>query len=219
MNNRKKIKIALVGNPNCGKTSVFNLLTGLHQKTGNFPGITVDRKIGNFNINDNYSIQLIDLPGTYSLYPLSKDERIVIQSLLQKSDENYPELIIYVVDSTHLEKNLLLFTQIRDLGIPIVMALNMTDIANANGLEINAVKLSKKLHTPVVKISGRTGEGLLDLKESIKTLYEKLSISKIETCNCFYTLGENEKTIAKEFQNIFPDYNEYQSLVIAHHYD
>ena len=124
----KKIKIALVGNPNCGKTSVFNLLTGLHQKTGNFPGITVDKKIGNLNLGENYSAELIDLPGTYSLYPISKDERIVVQSLLQKSDPNFPELVIYIVDSTHLEKNLLLFTQIRDLGIPIVMAFSFLNL-------------------------------------------------------------------------------------------
>tara|TARA_B110000037_G_scaffold217850_1_gene279721 strand:- start:4147 stop:6276 length:2130 start_codon:yes stop_codon:yes gene_type:complete len=214
----KKIKIALVGNPNCGKTSVFNLLTGLHQKTGNFPGITVDKKIGNLNLGENYSAELIDLPGTYSLYPISKDERIVVQSLLQKSDPNFPELVIYIVDSTHLEKNLLLFTQIRDLGIPIVMALNMTDLSTARGLELNAVKLAKKLHTPVVKISGRTGEGLLDLKESIVSLYEKLPIREEKKCDCFYKLGEKEKAISTEFKEVFPEYNEYQLLIIAHHY-
>ena len=219
MSDSKTIKIALVGNPNCGKTSVFNLLTGLHQRTGNFPGITVDKKIGKLNLYSEYSAELIDLPGTYSLYPLSSDERIVIQSLLQKSDPNFPEMVIYIVDSTHLEKNLLLFSQIRDLDIPIVLALNMTDLATAKGLEINAVKLAKKLHTPVVKISGRTGEGLLDLKESIVTLYNQLPIKQETKCDCFYKLGENEKVIAKQFQEIFPEYNEYQSLIIAHHYD
>lgn len=215
----KKIKIALVGNPNCGKTSVFNLLTGLHQKTGNFPGVTVDKKIGKLDLVEGFSAELIDLPGTYSLYPISKDERIVVQSLLQKSDPNLPEMVIYVVDSTQLEKNLLLFTQIRDLGIPIVMALNMTDLSTARGLELNAVKLAKKLHTPVVKISGRTGEGLLDLKESVVNLYQKLPIQEEKKCDCFYKLGENEKVISDAFNNIFPEYNDYQRLIIAHHFD
>ena len=219
MANSKKFKIGLVGNPNCGKTSVFNLLTGLHQKTGNFPGITVDKKIGDLDLGENYSAELIDLPGTYSLYPISKDERIVVQSLLQKSDPNLPDLVIYVVDSTHLEKNLLLFTQIRDLGIPIVMALNMTDLATARGLELNAVKLAKELHTPIVKISGRTEEGLLDLKESVVSLYESLPINVEKKCDCFYNLGEKEKTITNEFAKVFPEYNEYQLLIIAHHYE
>lgn len=211
----KKIKIALVGNPNCGKTSVFNVLTGMHQKTGNFPGVTVDKKIGKFNLDNEYQSELIDLPGTYSLYPLSKDERIVIQSLLQKSDPNYPELVIYVIDSMHIEKNLLLFTQIRDLGIPVVLALNMTDLATKNGIRINTVKLAEKLNTPVVRISGRTGEGMEDLKQEVVNL---LKIENPEACNCFYKLGENEKKVANLFQEVFPEYNEYQALVIAHHY-
>ncbi|MGB0885042.1 MAG: ferrous iron transport protein B [Chitinophagales bacterium] len=216
MSNREEVKIALVGNPNCGKTSVFNILTGLRQKTGNFPGITVDKKIGKLALNGIYDATLIDLPGTYSLYPISSDERIVIQSLLQKSDSNFPELVVYVVDSMHLEKNLLLFTQIRDLGIPVVLALNMTDLANKNGIQINTVKLAEKLKTPVVRISGRTGEGIEDLKqEVINLLNEKQDNSNFS----FYKLGENEKSIARQFQKIFPEYNEYQSLLIAHHYN
>jgi ferrous iron transport protein B len=211
----KQIKIALVGNPNCGKTSVFNLLTGLHQKTGNFPGVTVDKKIGKLHLNANYQADLIDLPGTYSLYPLSKDERIVIQALLQKSDPNYPELVIYVVDSLHLEKNLFLFTQIRDLGIPIVLALNMTDLATKNGYAINTIKLAKDLQTPVVRISGRTGEGLEDLKQAVVNYLEgETEMPK----QAFYQLGEKELKIAHLFQGVFPEYNAYQALIIAHHY-
>ncbi len=214
----KKLRIALVGNPNCGKTSVFNLLTGLRQRTGNFPGITVDKKIGNIQLSENFSAELIDLPGTYSLYPLSSDERVVIKSLLQKSDPNYPDLIIYIVDSTQLEKNLLLFSQIRDLEIPIVMALNMTDIATAQNMDINSVSLSKKIHTPVVKISGRTGEGLSDLKQSVIELHKQLPIAKEKKCSCFYQQEEKESIISNDFQKIFPEYNLYQCLIIAHHY-
>lgn len=211
-----KVKIALVGNPNCGKTSVFNVLTGLRQKTGNFPGITVDKKIGKLKLSENIKAELIDLPGTYSLYPLSTDERIVIQSLLQKSDPNYPEIVVYVVDSMHLEKNLLLFTQIRDLGLPVVLALNMTDLATKNGVQINTVKLAEELKTPVVRISGRTGEGMADLKQEVINLLE---VKEKLICNCFYKLEAKEAKIAQLFQEVFPEYNEYQALVIAHHYE
>lgn len=210
------VKIALVGNPNCGKTSVFNILTGMRQKTGNFPGITVDKKIGKLKLSEKYDAELIDLPGTYSLYPLSSDERIVIQSLLQKSDPNYPEIVVYVVDSMHLEKNLLLFTQIRDLGIPVVLALNMTDLATKNGVKINTVKLAEEIQAPVVRISGRTGEGMEDLKQEVINLLEA---GEKEICPCFYKLQANEAKIAALFQEVFPEYNQYQALVIAHHYE
>lgn len=209
------VKIALVGNPNSGKTSIFNVLTGMHQKTGNFPGVTVDKKIGKLNLSENFKAELIDLPGTYSLYPLSSDERIVIQSLLQKSDPHFPEIVVYVVDSMHLEKNLLLFTQIKDLEIPVVLALNMTDLATKNGVQINTVKLSEELNTPVVRVSGRTGEGLEDLKQEVINL---LKVKEHVVSNGFYKLQEKEAKVATLFQEVFPEYNLYQSLVIAHHY-
>lgn len=161
------MKIALVGNPNCGKTSVFNALTGLNQRTGNFPGITVDKKIGKFSLAKGKKVELIDLPGTYSLHPFSTDERVVIQSLLQKSDPNYPEMVLYIADSTQLEKSLLLFSQIKDLNLPVVLALNMTDIAEQQNIVINEKELANRLKVPVVKISGRTGKGLPDLKQAI----------------------------------------------------
>lgn len=211
--NKQVIKIALAGNPNSGKTSVFNLLTGLNQRTGNFPGITVDKKIGKLNLTENKKADLIDLPGTYSLYPLSFDERIVVKSLLQKDDENFPELIIYVADSTHLEKNLLLFTQIKDLGFPILLALNMSDLAEKKGINIDTEKLSKELKAPVIKISGRTGEGLDDLKKQLVELHK----SKIENNILFYSLAEKELTVSKKIREIFPEYSDYQSLIIANH--
>jgi len=125
----KDIKIALVGNPNTGKSTLFNLLTGLNQKIGNFPGITVDKKVGYCKLADNKQAEIIDLPGTYSLYPKSKDESIVFQVLADKNNSSHPDIVVLVADATNLRRNLLLYSQVADLGVPMVLALNMTDMA------------------------------------------------------------------------------------------
>lgn len=121
--------IALVGNPNSGKTSIFNLLTGLQQKTGNFPGITVDKKVGKLLVEGNGPARLIDFPGTYSFYPNAQDERLVVQSFCNPKDPDFPDAFIYIADLTKLDKHLLLFSQIKDLGKPVILALNMADLA------------------------------------------------------------------------------------------
>ena len=163
----KDIKIALVGNPNTGKSTLFNLLTGLNQKIGNFPGITVDKKVGYCKIAGDRQAEIIDLPGTYSLYPKSKDESIVFQVLADNSNSSHPDLIVLVVDATNLRRNLLLYTQVADLGIPLVLALNMTDMAKKEGIDIDIDKLALRLGVQVVAISARKNLGVKELKEAL----------------------------------------------------
>lgn len=160
-------KIALVGNPNTGKSTLFNVLTGLNQKVGNFPGITVDKKTGHSHLPDGRDALIIDLPGTYSLYPKSKDETIVFEVLADKSNSVHPDLVVIVADASNLKRNLLLYTQVADLKIPVVIALNMMDAAEKAGYMINVDRLSKRLGVQVVPISARNAENIDKLKEAI----------------------------------------------------
>lgn len=153
------MKIALFGNPNTGKSSVFNLLSGLRQQVGNFPGVTIEKKTGNFKIGER-KYQLTDFPGTYSIYPHSIDEEIVCQVLTNKQHEDFPELAIVVVDASNLERNMLLFTQLNDLNIPLILVLNMWDIAEKNGVKINVAFLQTAFPTsPIVTMNARIGLG------------------------------------------------------------
>ncbi|HEY0899600.1 MAG TPA: ferrous iron transport protein B, partial [Sphingobacteriaceae bacterium] len=162
-----ELKVALVGNPNTGKSTLFNVLTGLNQKTGNFPGVTVDKKTGSSRLPDGRTAQIIDLPGTYSLYPKSKDESIVFQVLADKTNPVHPDLVIFIADASNLKRNLLLYTQVADLKIPVIVALNMMDLANKAGMEINIDELAAKLGVPVVPISARKQEGIDKLKAAV----------------------------------------------------
>ncbi len=161
------IKVALVGNPNTGKSTLFNLLTGLNQKVGNFPGITVDKKIGFCKLADSNTAEIIDLPGTYSLYPKSKDEGIVFQVLADQTNSSYPDVVVVVADATNLRRNLLLCSQVADLGFPMLLVLNMTDMARKEGLHVNVNRLSERLGIQVVAMSARKNEGLESLKQAI----------------------------------------------------
>lgn len=161
------IKIALVGNPNTGKSTLFNLLTGLNQKIGNFPGITVDKKLGYCKLPTGQQAEITDLPGTYSLYPKSKDESIVFEVLADQQNPSHPDLIVVIADATNLRRNLLLYTQVADLNIPVVLALNMTDMARKEGIHINVDQLSQRLGVQVVAISARSNTGLDQLKQAI----------------------------------------------------
>ena len=160
-------KIALIGNPNSGKSTLFNVLTGLNQKIGNFPGVTVDKKTGIYKLPDGRTSQIIDLPGTYSLYPKSKDEMIVMEALADKTSPVHPDLIIFVADASNLKRNLLLYTQVADLKIPIIIALNMMDLAKRSGIEISVDALSAKLGVQVISISARSNSGIDRLGEAI----------------------------------------------------
>ncbi|WP_316790993.1 ferrous iron transport protein B [Pedobacter frigoris] len=163
----KDIKIALVGNPNTGKSTLFNLLTGLNQKIGNFPGITVDKKLGYCKLAENKQAEIIDLPGTYSLYPKSKDESIVFQVLADKNNPSHPDIVVLVADATNLRRNLLLYSQVADLGLPVVLVLNMTDMAKKEGIDVDINKLSERLGIQVVAISARSNSGIDQLKTAI----------------------------------------------------
>ncbi|HEX2898164.1 MAG TPA: FeoB small GTPase domain-containing protein, partial [Bacteroidia bacterium] len=160
-------KIALVGNPNCGKSSLFNALTGLRQKVGNFPGVTVDRKTGYFSLKDGREVSLIDLPGTYSLYPSAEDEKVATSTLANPKDSDHPDLVVLVADATNLRRSLLLCTQVMDLGLPVVLAINMADLLEKEGRSLNAALLSSLLGIPVVVISALKGLGIKELIDEV----------------------------------------------------
>ncbi|HMG08056.1 MAG TPA: ferrous iron transport protein B, partial [Mucilaginibacter sp.] len=161
------IRVALVGNPNTGKSTLFNILTGLNQKIGNFPGVTVDKKTGYCQLPDGRTAEIIDLPGTYSIYPKSQDESIVFSVLADKAKGMVPDLVVVILDASNLKRNLLLYTQIADLKIPIVVALNMIDVSEKAGITIDVDLFAQKLGVPVVPISARKIKGIDQLKATI----------------------------------------------------
>ncbi len=170
----KSLKVALLGNPNTGKTSVFNALTGLNQKVGNYPGITVEKKEGICRLNQTTKAQIIDLPGTYSLNASSMDESVVIELLLNKNSKDFPDVALVVADVENLKRNLLLFTQIKDLGIPPLLVINMSDLMTRKGLRIDIEQLEEKLDTKIALVSTREKRGLETLKKLILN-YRQLS--------------------------------------------
>ena len=170
----REINVALIGNPNTGKTSVFNQLTGLKQKVGNYPGITVEKKQGYCLLPRGLKANILDLPGTYSLNACSMDENVVIELLLNKNDKDFPDVVIVVADVENLKRNLLLFTQIKDLGIPTILAINMADQMARKAISVDIKKLEEKLQTKIVLISSRKNTGFEQLKELI-TNYSLLS--------------------------------------------
>lgn len=165
--NQPKIKVALVGNPNSGKSTLFNALTGLNQKTGNFPGVTVDKKMGYIKYDSGTIAECVDLPGTYSLYPKSMDEQVAFEVLCNPDNESHPDITIVVADASNLKRNLFLVSQIIDLKIPVILALNMMDMVEKDGDVIDTIRLSEKLGVKVIGISARNKEGVDALKEAI----------------------------------------------------
>ncbi|MDO5971881.1 ferrous iron transport protein B [Flavivirga aquimarina] len=163
----KQINVALIGNPNTGKTSVFNALTGLNQKVGNYPGITVEKKEGICKLPRGVKAHIIDLPGTYSLNASSLDENVVIELLLNKNDKDFPDIAVVVSDVENLKRNLLLFTQIKDLEIPTLLVINMSDRMNYKGISLNIDYLEEHLQTKIALISTRKNEGIGRLKDLI----------------------------------------------------
>ena len=168
------IKVALIGNPNVGKTSVFNHLTGLNQQVGNYPGITVEKKQGIAKLSSEIKAKIIDLPGTYSLNASSIDENVVIELLLNKNDEDFPDVAVVVTEVENLKRNLLLFTQIKDLEIPTILVINMADRMKLKGIELDIESLEKELKTKIALVSSRKNQGIDNLKNIILN-YNELS--------------------------------------------
>ncbi|MBK8710692.1 MAG: ferrous iron transport protein B [Niastella sp.] len=171
----QKINIALVGNPNSGKSSLFNALTGMNQKVGNFPGVTVDKKSGSFKINENLAVKITDLPGTYSLYPKRDDEWVSYKVLLNQDPTIKPDLLIVVADASNLKRNLLFCSQIIDLKIPVVIAFTMMDLAKKQGTQINIPGLERELGVPIVSVNPRKNKGLIELKKSVSLQVENMN--------------------------------------------
>ncbi len=207
------IRIALVGNPNTGKSTLFNLLTGLNQKIGNFPGITVDKKLGYCKLASGKTAEIVDLPGTYSLYPKSKDESIVFQVLADRSNPSYPDVIVLVADATNLRRNLLLYSQVADLGLPILLVLNMTDMAKKEGININVNKLAQRLGVQVVAISARESEGIDRLKAALSNV--TLISTQVKSIDVTIFAAD---AIAAVKEKINTD-NNYYALQILHQHE
>ncbi len=203
----KSINVALIGNPNTGKTSVFNQLTGLNQKVGNYPGITVEKKEGVCKLDRGVKAHILDLPGTYSLNTTSLDESVVVELLLNKNDKDYPDVAIVVSDVENLKRNLLLFTQIKDLKIPSVLVINMSDRMPLKGITIDIDELEKKLDTKIALVSTRKGTGIDYIKELIAN-YKNLSTKP----------NTETKLIAPEYferlQNTFPNEDLYKLWLV-----
>jgi ferrous iron transport protein B len=209
MSTTKNFNIALVGNPNCGKSTLFNALTGLHQKTGNFPGVTVDKKTGTILFQDNHSATLIDLPGTYSLYPRRSDEWVAYKVLMHNDVEITDDVVLLVVDASNLKRNLLFCTQILDLHIPVVVALSMNDIAAKKGIKIDIQGLETELGVPVIEVNPRKNKGLVQLKKMLQLVAnqpkKKLQRDFIENKNL-------APQSIEQMQNLMPMLNEYTSI-------
>lgn len=170
----KSINVALIGNPNTGKTSVFNQLTGLKQKVGNYPGITVEKKEGICKLPRGVKAHILDLPGTYSLNTTSLDESVVVELLLNKNDKDFPDVAVVVSDVENLKRNLLLFTQIKDLRIPTILVINMADRMSRKGISLDVEAMERKLDTKIALVSTRKGDGIDRIKALIAD-YKSLS--------------------------------------------
>ena len=179
---KKELKVALIGNPNTGKSSIFNALTGLRQKVGNYPGITVEKKTGVCQLSEELSAKLIDLPGAYSLNTTSLDESVAVEILLNKRDADYPDVVVVIAEVENLKRNLLLFTQIKDLGIKTILAINMSDRMGALGVALDVSALEKALDTRIALISTRKNSGIDALKQLL-IKHESLSENPVLDIN------------------------------------
>ena len=203
----KSLNVALLGNPNTGKTSVFNSLTGLTQKVGNYPGITVEKKEGVCRLDQTTRAHILDLPGTYSLNASSMDESVVIELLLNKNSKDFPDVAVVVTDVENLKRNLLLFTQVKDLEIPTLLVINMSDQMNRKGILIDIEKLEQELDTKIALVSTRENKGLDTLKKYILN-YRQLSVEPSLSLN---SIDEEYFTNLKK---VFPNQSLYKLWLV-----
>ena len=203
----KSLNVALLGNPNTGKTSVFNSLTGLTQKVGNYPGITVEKKEGVCRLDQTTRAHILDLPGTYSLNASSMDESVVIELLLNKNSKDFPDVAVVVTDVENLKRNLLLFTQVKDLEIPTLLVINMSDQMNRKGISIDIEKLEQELDTKIALVSTRENKGLDTLKKYILN-YRQLSVEPSLSLN---SIDEEYFTNLKK---VFPNQSLYKLWLV-----
>ena len=204
-----QLHIALVGNPNSGKSSLFNALTGLNQKVGNFPGVTVDKKTGLCNLEPGITANIIDLPGTYSLYPRRADEWVSYKVLMNVDGAVQPDMVVLVADASNLKRNLLFCSQIIDLKIPVVVALTMIDLASKKGIKVDLEELERELGVPVVSINPRKSKGLPQLKKVlIQTAQHQYKPPSRDFINV-KLLAENAVT---DIQKVFPALSDYSSV-------
>lgn len=206
---KNKLHIALVGNPNSGKTSLFNALTGLNQKVGNFPGVTVDKKTGSTPISENLKANVIDLPGSYSLYPKRLDEWVSYKVLLNQDKEIHADIIVAVADASNLKRNLLFCTQIIDLKLPVVIVLTMMDLAKRKGIKIDTSELERELGVPVIAVNPRKNKGIPQLKKAIEQTARQLYTSPARDVIDNKGLAPGPIT---DLQKILPDLPDYTAI-------
>ena len=205
--NEYGFECSLLGNPNTGKTSVFNRLTGLTQKVGNYPGITVEKKEGVCKLNRTTKAHLLDLPGTYSLNASSMDESVVIELLLNKNSKDFPDVAVVVTDVENLKRNLLLFTQVKDLEIPTLLVINMSDQMKRKGISLDIEALEKQLDTKIALISTRENEGVEELKTLILN-YRQLSTQHS------ISLTSIDEEYFKNLEKAFPNQSLYKLWLV-----
>jgi len=202
-----KPNIALIGNPNSGKSSLFNLLTGLRQSVGNFPGVTVEKKEGGFRLPNKQDCIVLDLPGTYSLYPRRSDEWVSYKQLMTPEKGESVDLAVVVVDASNLRRNLLYVSQVIDLKIPVVVALTMVDLAKKRGIKIDVDCLSREMQVPVVVVNARTGRGIEQLKS---TVAQMLTIEV--TGQDFFPIDALAKEAIGEMRELIPGLGNYGAI-------
>ena len=208
------LHIALVGNPNSGKSSLFNALTGMHQKVGNFPGVTVDKKTGQIELAGQ-ATTLIDLPGTYSFYPKREDEWVAYKVLMGVDPDVKSDLILLIADASNLKRNLLFCSQIIDLKIPVVLALTMNDLAAKKGIKIDIVALQTDLGIPVVAVDARKNKGLTELKNALANIIQTTRSKNQES---FIDNKKLAPAAIDAFKKLYPTHSDYAALhYLMHH--
>ena len=211
----KIIHIGLVGNPNSGKSSLFNCLTGLNQHVGNFPGVTVELKVGEARIDENLRAEFIDLPGTYSLYPRRHDEQVTYDVLLNEDHEEHPDILVVIVDASNLKRNLLFASQVIDLKIPTVIVLTMMDLARKKGVEIDVAGLEREFGVPVIPVNPRKNKGIPQLKKTLSQITATLAPTTIRNFVPDALWGRGTVQAIKER---LPQLSDYKALHLAFNY-